>query len=282
MKIAIISDDDFGFSKGLKKANHDIRLYGCPSINDLCRDVTDGYRPDCLFLMEDGRIPPAFWDKNNIKSHFNFSPVLVYFTRELFDPTDSDLKKIESSDLVLTQNNHLVSDLAFNDVNVFRFPYWVDTNTFFPTDSPKKYDCVSSTINSDLASRFEVALSSKGLSFLNKTNCDPDFLNSGKVFLNLEEKVVVPRSFFEASACGLPILSSYLNECSAIESLFEEEREILYFSSLDECVSRAYLYARNATENRVVARKSFYLIEKYHTIEKRVRKFIKEIKILKL
>jgi hypothetical protein len=282
MKIAIISEDDFGFSKGLERTNHDVSLYGCSSINDLCRDVSGGYRPDCIFLMEDGRVPPAFWDKNNIESHFDFSPTLVYFTRECLEPTDSDLKKIGSSDLVLTQNMHLISDLAFNDVNVFRFPYWADTSVFFSTDSPKTYDCVSSTSNLEVANKFESALSSKGLSFLNKPICDPDFLNSGKVFLNFEEKVVVPRAFFEASACGLPILSSHLNECSVIESLLEEEREILYFSSLDECVSRAYLYARHERERRVVARKSFYLIEKYHTIEKRVRKFIKEIKILKL
>jgi len=282
MKIAVISENDFGFSNSLKRLEHDTRSYKCSSFHSVCDDVCDGYKPDCIFLMDNGRIPPLFWDKSSIESHFGFCPVLVYFTREgSLKIPEGELKKIKSSDLVFTQNNHWLAHLAFKKINIFRFPYWVDTKVFSPDGSVKQYDCISSTEDLGTADKAKTILSSRGLTFFNNPNCDSDFLNSGKIFLNFEKRIVTPRSFFEASACGLPILSAYLHECSEIESLFEEEREILYFSSLDECASRAYLYSRSSGERDRLTIKSFYLIEKYHTIEKRIRTFIKRIKIFR-
>ena len=280
MRIAIISDDDFGFSNALREANHIVSSHECDSLPSLFNDIHNGYKPDCIFLMDNGEVPASLWRKDNVK-YKGLNPTLVYFTRESLEISESDSEKIKSSDLVLTQNNHWITNLAFNKSNIFRFPYWVDTNIFFPNDSPKQYDCVSSTKDLELADKLKSTFLAKGLTFFNDTNGGPDFLNSGRVFLNFEENFVVPRVFFEASACGLPILSVPLHEYSVIESLFEEEREILYFLSLDECLNRAYLYARFEDQRRSLAKKSFYLIKNYHTIKKRIRFLIKEIKILR-
>ena len=281
MIIAIASENDFGLSSALTKANHAVSLYECGSLPSLFNDIHNGYKPDCIFLKDNGEVAPPLWHKDKIKNK-GLNPALVYFTRESLKISENDLKKIKSRDLVLTQNNHWLTKLAFNNINILRFPYWVDTNIFFPDDSQKQYDCVCCLENLNLAEKLEHSFSSRGLTFLNDPNGGANFLNRGRVFLNFENRFVVPRLFFEASACGLPILSTRLHDYSVIESIFEEEKEILYFSSLDECLDRAYLYAKVADQRRSLAEKSFYLIKNYHTIKKRIRVLIKEIKTLKL
>ena len=282
MKIAIISDNDFGFANALKIFNHDVKSYECVEFATICGDIADGYKPDCIFLMDNGKIPPAFWNKESIESHFFFNPTLVYFTRESSGQiSENDSKKIMSSDVVFTQNTHWIVYLAYKRINVYRFPYWVDLSILSPDDTDRKYDCISSTTDLDMADSVEAKLSQHGMSFFNNPVPDYKFYNSGKVFLNLDKNMVPPRELFEASACGLPFISIVFEQESEMEALFEEEREIIYFSSLDECVQRAYVYVRSQRQRELLAKKTFYLIEKYHTIEKRVRKFIKEIKILR-
>ena len=46
MKIAVISENDFGFANALKNFKHDVKSYSCVEFETICGDVADGYKPD--------------------------------------------------------------------------------------------------------------------------------------------------------------------------------------------------------------------------------------------
>lgn len=309
MEIAIISNNDFGIESGLQKLGHSIKRYFCSHVKDVHEDIKHGYAPDAVLLMDNGKVPAFDWTKEK----FN-DTVLVFFTREAEDVKDRDVRHALSSDVTLTQNLNWVNFLALEGVNVFRFPYWVDQNIYFPrkekseikyTDPIQKkgvngeefipsvryesiteaddrpYDCICSIEREEDFQKVKEAFGRHDVNIINTASFTDGFLCDSKIFLNFKRHKTIPKIFFEAAACKTLILSVPLDEDSNIEGVFEEEREILYFSDPQNCVDRCVLYSKSKQSRDYVTEKAHRLIRQYHSIDKRIKKLIKEIKIAK-
>ena len=309
MEIAVISNNDFGIESAIQKFGHSTKRYFCSRVERVHEDINRGYSPDAVFLMDNGKIPAFDWEKEK----FN-NAALVLFTRESSEIKDRDVRHALSSDITLTQNLHWVNFLAIKKANVFRFPYWVDQNIHFPageeketryTDSiskngpmahgfipsvaytwtnepnDRKYDCVCSIEKEQDFRKVEDILSKHGINIINTASFTSGFLSDSKILLNFISHKTIPKIFFEAAACKTLILSVPLHEDSKIEGVFEEEREILYFSNPKDCIRRCVLYSESKESRDFVTEKAHLLISRYHDVGKRIKKLIKEIKITK-
>jgi spore maturation protein CgeB len=309
MEIAVISNNDFGIESALQKFGHSTKRYFCSRVKHIHEDVNRGYSPDAVFLMDNGKIPAFDWKKEK----FN-NAALVLFTRESSEIKDRDVRHALSSDITLTQNLHWVNFLAIKKANVFRFPYWVDQNIYFPAGEEKetkyidsiskkglngdefipsvaythtneandrKYDCICSIEKEQDFRKVEDILSKHDINIINTANFTSGFLSDSKILLNFISHKTIPKIFFEAAACKTLILSVPLDEDSKIEGVFEEEREILYFSNPKDCIRRCILYSKSKESRDFVTEKAHLLISRYHDVEKRIKKLIKEIKITK-
>ena len=85
------------------------------------------------------------------------------------------------------------------------------------------------------------------------------------------------RRIVEAAACNALVITDAVHPIRNLDSLFVENEDIVYYSSLDECLEKIEFYLNNDQERIRVANNMHEKIMKNHTGLARAKDFIRHI-----
>lgn len=101
-----------------------------------------------------------------------------------------------------------------------------------------------------------------------------EFLKQGKIVVQNSKYKEITRRIFEGMLCNRLVLTDRLNPETGINMLFKENEDIVYFDSLDECVSKINYYSSNNEERIRIANNGYKKVIANHTTTQRVNKLL--------
>ena len=163
-------------------------------------------------------------------------------------------------------------DQGFNSVWLTHF---ADTRVHNPIHVKKKYTAVCSRGKGRGADLIDWLSYRYGETFVkNQNGWDAQehskFLCSGKMVLQQSRWHEITRRIFEAMACGQCVLTDRLPEYTRLQELFIENRDIVYYDSLDDLADKILYYDQHEEERTWIALNGYNKTIKFHTQVQRV------------
>lgn len=212
--------------------------------------------PNAFWVMESGDDPQNF-ERNSIKAH-KFDLILT-------PAYDSYLKYKDKGCNTLWWNH-------FADSNIHK-PY----NGFTPFDDLPKVRSTRGPGGSHLMDHLSNIMPDK---FINRNGLIGeeygDFLNSGFIVFQHSRWQEITRRIFEGMACQKLIITDKLPEHTNIKELFVEDEDIVYYSTVHECISKINYYLSEEGRDTAlrIANNGYNKVKQYHTQVQRVENII--------
>jgi spore maturation protein CgeB len=89
-----------------------------------------------------------------------------------------------------------------------------------------------------------------GMDAIEHTN----FLNSGLMVLQNSRWGEITRRIFEGMACGKLVITDRLSESTGLSEIFIENKDIVYYDSMVDCIEKINYYNENKEERESIAK----------------------------
>ena len=174
--------------------------------------------------------------------------------------------------------------------------HWADDLIFYPHhELPKHRSCSTTTGprggNASPEEIFNGAIGGSGLTDYLQKELGEDFLNTRvtaeeNAMLFRESKIVfqfarvgeVTRRIFEAAACGALVITNAINAHTGMYDLFEEDVDMVYYRTKEECVEKIKYYLNNDKERERIAQQGNCNVINNHMVGNRVDDLLYQIK----
>lgn len=237
----------------------------------------DGFNPDIVFYMDWGRCNSPFLGKN-------IYPKAYWIMESGDDPQNftNNSPKSDRFDLILTPDFNSFLDYKKMGRDVMWWTHFADTNIHKTYDSSTdkyrgKYPvrCTRGEKNTPILDYLSSVLEEK---FKNTSNLYGEeygkFLSGGLITLQLSRWGEITRRIFEGAACKTLVLTDRLDKEKNMDMLFVENKNIVYYDSIQECISKINYYLSHEEERKKIAEEGYKTVMCNHTQITRVQDII--------
>lgn len=100
------------------------------------------------------------------------------------------------------------------------------------------------------------------------------FLKQGKIVVQNSKYKEITRRIFEGMLAKRLVIVDRPDSETCIDLLFTEDKDIVYFNSIEDCVDKINYYSSNDKKREELAINGFNKVKKFHTIHNRVSKLL--------
>jgi hypothetical protein len=258
----------------------------------LINSISAGYRPAVVFLMHAGSLQMGLtdlWDRSN----FLNIPMIAEGGDE-WQCFKYNFPHNRKSDLVLTCDNEASFAYRQHGVSAEWFPVWADERVFF-NDNRERTLGISSTavptavrnergflhINDKLAQHFGENFQNpmrhrQGLGYIPMME-NGDLFRRSKVVFQFSSSGEMTRRIVEGAACGAVVVTDRLSTVRNIQSLFIEDKNIVFYESAEECIDKIENLLNNDTRRQEIASAMEKRILRKHTGLARAKNFVEHV-----
>lgn len=107
----------------------------------------------------------------------------------------------------------------------------------------------------------------------------PIIFHNSKINLNISSRTIetgVPQRVFDILACGGFCLTNYQKE---IADLFEDGKELVIYTSLEDLLSKAEYYLTHEEERAAIARAGYEKVRRFFAIDQRIKVLLESIAV---
>ena len=87
----------------------------------------------------------------------------------------------------------------------------------------------------------------------------------------------ITRRIFEGAACGAMIITSRIDAATGIYDVFQEDVDMIYYNSHEECLEKIKYYLDNDDERRKIAYSGQKKVMEKHTIKSRMDELMDKV-----
>ncbi len=250
------------------------------NISMLIQEYKSGqYIPSIVMYMDWGRYDSPLLDKQQI-------PEAYWIMESGDDPQNFERNSLKAHkfNLVLTPAHDSYLRYKEMSVNAIWWTHFADSNihkpytSFTPFDDLPKVRSTRGQGGSNLMDYLTQIMPDK---FINRNGMSGeeygDFLNSGFIVLQHSRWQEITRRVFEGMACGKLVITDKLPDNTHLDDLFTEGEDIVYYSSVHECISKINYYLSNEGKQEAIriANNGYIKVTGNHTQAQRVDELIK-------
>lgn len=233
---------------------------------------------DAIFLLNAGQLNvEEFWNHDYLGNK-----ILIYEACDEPQTFNFNRSKAKNSDIVLTPDLRCHNIYKENSINSFWWTHFCDTSIFKYKTEHKNNKCVTSC--GDRGEITNILQKELGDLFYNTRQFQGKeqgiFLGSNSMVFQKSRWGEVTRRIFEAAGCGSMVITDRIHPNTGIYELFREDRDMIFYSTPDECVNKIKFYLKNDKARDIIAKNGYKRIQEHGTIEKRIIKLEKIIKEL--
>lgn len=179
------------------------------------------------------------------------------------------------SDISLTPDYECHKYWKEKNFNCYWFTHWADSKIFYLQNRKKRPIFIGTSIG-----KRKYALILKlilGKFFINKKlkdNENTEFYNNTKIAFQYSRWSEITRRIFETGACGCCILTNKLPKEKMLDKIFTHNESIIYYSNFFSLIKQLFLIFFDRNKIDRISQNSYYIIQNFHTVEKRVEKLI--------
>jgi len=239
----------------------------------------DGFNPDIVFYMDWGRCNSPLLGKS-------IYPKAYWIMESGDDPQNfkNNSPKSDRFDLILTPDFNSYLDYKKMGRDVMWWTHFADTNIHkiyhksfhsYPDLYPVR--CTRGEKNTPMLDYFSYILGDK---FKNTSSLYGEeygkFLSGGLITLQLSRWGEITRRIFEGAACGTLVMTDRLDKEKNMDMLFVENEDIVYYDSIQECISKINYYLIHKEERQKIAENGYKKVILNHTQITRVQDIIQK------
>lgn len=264
-------NSSFGFAKALERKGHAVDIHGIPdpSAVDMTRLIDESKNYDLIFsfwcgpwntfdeqlkLLSENTDTPIFMDIGDEPQTYQCNQVRINYVDAFFT---ADLR---------CHKHYVERGLPSNWMT-----HWCDDALFYHNPSVHRENRCITTCGArpcvDALSRVF------GERFVNKRiwgKDNTDFYNSGSVVFQFANHDEVTRRIMEGGGCMNAVIQNRISKETGIYELFEEDVDMCYYSSVDECVSKVRHLLEDEEYRNKLATNMYNKVSKYHLVGNRV------------
>jgi hypothetical protein len=234
----------------------------------LIEDVEDGYNPDILLHMDYGAFNHPLLDKKFFKNIFTVleagdDPQCFY----------NNFPKAPKFDLILTPDLPSVESYKKHGLNAIYWTHFADV--IAGTESSyiiPNYDlvCTRGDGTTPFLDQIKFKLGNRFNNFRDFNIYQRDILSSGKIVIQKSTHGEVTRRIFEGMMCKRMVITDRLSEERGLHLLFEENKDIVFYDSLDEAIEKINYYSTHEEERLKIALSGHLKTASSHTTVQRL------------
>lgn len=270
------------FYNHFKKMGFNTKLYNT-LINDkfdetnllrLIEEYNKGvFVPNIILHLDFGLFNSSFLKKEYI-------PTAKWVVESGDDPQNFNLNfsKIQRGnfDLILSPDIRCAEKYIKNNIKAVWCPHFADADQF-DTKQEILFDAVTTRsieepffaeLKNKLGERFEARTE-----FLQGTEHSKHLLK-GKIVVQNSKYKEITRRVFEGMMANRLVLTDRPDPLTRIDLIFEENKDIVYFDSLEDCISKINHYSSNDRERNFISQNGYNKTHKNHTTESRIKKLL--------
>jgi hypothetical protein len=270
-----------------KKLNFNAKIYNT-LVNDKWNDLNlqllvkeykeNIFVPDIVFHLDFGFFQSEFLNKKYI-------PTAKWIAESGDDPQNFRLNYSKLSkgnfDLILSPDFRTTQKYTENNFKAAWFPHFADSDLYADLQQEPIYDCVTTRHYSE---PFFLKLKNiLGDSFHPRTE---DFfvgkdhtrhLKKGKIVVQNSKYKEITRRVFEGMMANRLVITDRPDPGTRMDLIFVENKHIVYFDSIDDCVDKIKYYLANEPERLSISQNGYNHVSKNHTTLARVTKLLELI-----
>ncbi len=263
-----------GFAKN-KQGHH---IYSSEGLNQLINEYRNGiFQPDILYILDYGVFDCIYLNKQTFPDI-----LLVAELGDLPQSFKNHQSKYGKFDLYFGPCYQSIEYLKQYGNKAFWQTHFADTRWFYPRNHIKKENIVTTTCGprgcGKLKGLTEKLEQEFGEQFLNKRYFygldHGDFLAKGKINLQCSQYGEITRRIFECMAMSNLVITDKLGDHTHINDLFVEDKDIVYYSSIEECIEKIKYYLDHDKEREQIALNGYNKVIENHTISNRVDEWL--------
>lgn len=214
-------------------------------------------------LLNKNRFPQAFW---------------IYESGDDPQCYSYNLEKVKTGnyDLIMSPDIRTTNAYIEQGYRAVWSPHFADP-LYLGEDVEPEYDAITSRHFSEpffvelkalLGDRFTARDS-----FINEKDHLP-FLKKGRIVVQNSKYKEISRRLFEGMLANRLVITDRLDPTTSIASLFEENKDIIYYDNAQDCFDKINFYCNNSDERLKIALSGYNKVKTQHTIQKRVEKLL--------
>lgn len=269
-----------GLSKSFTKKGHDVDLFGIYDAQkcnfDKLISIANNY--DLIFFCWAG--PSPSFDSELIKLKNNTKTKILL---ELGDDEPNGFRNVQNRihvpHIIFPPDLRCHKKYVSMGLNSHWLPCWCDDEIFYKKENKtRKNICVTTCGDRPFVTTLQRIFKDK---FINKKVFgydNVDFYNSGTITYQYARYDEITRRLFEVGGCGNALLTNTISKESGIFDLFQEEEDIVYFSSEEECIEKMNLLLNDDDYRNKISNNMYQKITNNHLVGNRVDTIMKAYK----
>lgn len=240
--------------------------------------ISGNYDPDIIMYMDWGRFDSHLLDKSLYSK--------AYWVNESGDDPQSFTRNFPRASrfhITLTPDHPSTLRYKASGINAVWMTHWADSNVYRPITTPVKYDVTSTRGpgSSMILDRLQADMGTDKMYNKNGTLglAHAEALQKGKIIVQHSRWHEITRRIFEGMACGRMVITDRLPEETKLQTLFEENKEIVFYNDYEDLKRKLdYYLIHNVTEREKIANAGRKAVVKSHTQVHRVDLILKEFR----
>lgn len=247
-----------------------IRFYSDEGLNSMYSDIRSGlFNPDIIMQFDYGQHNSAILDKK-------FYPSAKWILEAGDDPQAfrANISKAGKFDLVLTPHLPCVEQYQKYGINAKWWTQSCDIDYLDQvTDVPIIFGAVSTCgpRGNGLTEKVKEALGNDFVYdryYYNKDHTRR--LKSGKIVFHHSQYGEIGRRVMEGMGCKKLVICDRLQKEVGLDSIFEENKEIVFYDSADDAIEKIKYYLSHDEERESIAEAGFNKVMQNHSVKARV------------
>ena len=207
---------------------------------------------DIVLFMDWGRFDSVWLDKK-------YKPNSFWVQESGDDPQnfERNYPKANKFHYTISPDKRSAEEYKNRGIKSEWITHWADTEVQFPIDIEPKYLAVTTRGYGNSQFLDYLTAYSDGL-VGNKNGMGAEdhtiFLNSGLMVLQNSRWGEITRRIFEGMACGKLVITDRLSESTGLSEIFIENKDIVYYDSMIDCIEKINYYNENKEERESIAK----------------------------
>lgn len=217
--------------------------------------IQTGSNCDIALFMDWGRFDSSWLDKNWKKNTF-------WIQESGDDPQnfERNYPKASRFDMTITPDSDSCDEYKKRGINAHWVNHFADTRVHFPIETKPEFIAVTSRGKG--GSQFlDTLVEHSGGMVGNKNNMNSkehtEFLNKGLMVIQNSRHGEITRRIFEGMACKKLVLTDRLNDSKKLHQLFYENKEIVFYDGIVDCINKMNYYADHHEEREAIAESGY-------------------------
>lgn len=264
-------NSSYGFAKSLEKKGHLVDFYPIvnPSPVDMTRLIDESSNYDLIYLLWCGPWE-TFDDQLEILKSKTHTPIFIDIGDEP-QTYSYNQRRINYVDAFFTADLRCHKHYLERGLPSNWMTHWCDDEVFYNKPSIVRSNvCITTCGRRPPTDSLSQIL---GKQFIDKKvwNYDnTDFYNSGTVVFQFATNDEITRRIMEGGGCKNAIIQNRISKETGIYNLFEEDVDMCYYSSLQECIDKIRRLLEDDEYRNKLAANMYEKVTKYHMVGNRV------------